>query len=395
MADQLDILIAGAGASGHTLALGLQKMHDGRDLKLGIVEANSAPKQVSKNAFDARAIALSAQSFEFLSGMGLANQLRDNTTAIKTIHVSDQGQIGQCSLHHADHHIPALGYVVELEALGQCLSDTLQHDLISQYQPDSIASINKTADQLEVTLASGREVTCKLLVVCDGQFSKTRQLLGIGHQQKPYQQSALIANVRMSQGHNNQAFERFTPSGPLALLPLGQDMMSLVWCLPPANIESYLTMAEPLFLDALQMAFGYRLGKFTAVSKRFSYPLQLVTSDQLTQHRSVVIGNAAQALHPIAGQGFNLGLRDIQGLLDVLQTALSSGSDIGSYATLSQYQKQRRNDRNNTVFMTDGLVNWFSNQDPVKCAMRNKGLLLLDGFKLAKNKFAQFAMGRR
>lgn len=387
MNTQFDVIIAGGGAAGYSLSMAL---HTARPtLKIAIIEASDISHAPSQNAFDARAIALSAQSFDFLSTIGLKEPIGKIATPIKTIHVSDKGHLGTCSLSHGDYHLPALGYVVSLQEFGQTLQKYLSNNC-SFFQPDKIVGLSQRADDVSIELQSGSTLTSRLLVVAEGQFSSTREILGFAATSQDYKQTAVVTNVRLEANHRNVAYERFTQFGPLAMLPVAEDIMSLVWCTYSAQAKQLLDMPEAKFIASLQDAFGYRTGKITDVAARHSYPLQLVQSDEIIQHRVALVGNSAQALHPIAGQGFNLGLRDIQRLAAVTKQY----TDPGCYGALRDYRKSRLGDRDHTVLMTDALVKLFSNQDVAKLVGRNMGLIAMDLITPLKEVFARFAMGQ-
>jgi 2-octaprenyl-6-methoxyphenol hydroxylase len=238
-------------------------------------------------------------------------------------------------------------------------------------------------------------VDVRLVIAADGARSAVREAAGIGASTQDYDQTAIIANIACQKFHNHVAYERFTPEGPLALLPLTDARMGLVWVLPPATATQVLTLSDSEFIARLQASFGLRLGRFTQAGKRFSYPLALTQADAHSAERLAIIGNAAQGLHPIAGQGFNLGLRDAACLAEVLADACAGGGriDPGSRDVLQRYSSWRGEDRNGIIKLTDGLVRLFA-QDfgPIKAA-RNMGMLLFDLSPHAKDYLAQLSLG--
>lgn len=401
-----DLAIAGGGSNGCALALALSRSSG---LKIAIVEAQpfltADTAQQLHPGFDARVVALAKHSYDLLQGFGV-DELDKIATSIKHIHVSDRGHIGQCQLHHQDYNLPALGYVVELQRLGEALQNQLSaadNSHISWFCPEQIQALQQHQDAIDITLTSGAQLSAKLLVVAEGGNSPTRELLNINTEISPYAQIALIANVMTNKPHNNWAFERFTEHGPLALLPLsGTDetqqvgdvaRCSLVWTIEPDQQQALMDASDADFLAQLQSAFGYRLGKFNRVGERFCYPLQLVRASTSVTHRAAVIGNAAQSLHPIAGQGLNLGLRDVEALCQCILEAVQSGDDIGQYSVLRAYEQSRKSDQNLTIGMTDGLVRIFSNNYLPLVTGRNLGLLAMNQLPQLKTQLARQAMG--
>jgi 2-octaprenyl-6-methoxyphenol hydroxylase len=399
-----DLIIAGGGSIGASLALALSQV---AGLKIAIVEAQALPDSAdpahSHPGFDAKVVALAKHSADLLQKFGL-NELAHIGTAIKHIHVSDRGHIGQCQLHSSDYQLPALGYVVQLQQLGQALHSALGRrysDTLRWFSPDQVTSVTQHQDSIELALASGEALRAKLLVIAEGGNSATRGLLNIATDIRPYQQSALIANVITDKAHQHWAYERFTEQGPLAVLPLAGSWTgsasgscsSIVWTMTAARQQAMMAVSDEEFLTQLQGEFGYRLGNFISVGQRHAYPLQLVKSSSSISHRAVVIGNAAQSLHPIAGQGLNLGLRDVEALSHCIQNALAKGADIGEYALLRTYQKLRADDQRNTIGLTDGLVKVFSNNYGSLVAGRNLGLVAMNMLSPLKARLARQAMG--
>lgn len=392
----LDVLITGGGANGLTLALALCKY---TSLKVGIVELNAYQRQPNHPGFDARVIALANASQQLLQQLGLCD-LTAYAQPIEKIHVSDASHLGQCQLAHQDYQLDALGHVVELSLLGQKLKqqlETFSDARLSWFCPDSVSAIEQYQQHHQVTLASGQVLKTKLIAVTEGANSPTRARLNLGCTEQHYAQSAVIANVAIDRPHNSIAYERFTESGPLALLPmqstLGAGTFSLVWSLPPEQVDDYLQMDASVFLSELQRAFGYRAGRFVQLSERASYPLSLLQANDDVSHRAVLLGNCAQSLHPIAGQGLNLGLRDVYGLFQCLKAAEQAHQDIGAFAVLNRYQTCREQDKQSTVRLTDGLVKLFSNQYLATVAGRNLGLLAMQLMPFAKTHFAMQATG--
>ncbi|AWL11129.1 2-octaprenyl-6-methoxyphenol hydroxylase [Saliniradius amylolyticus] len=380
-----DLVIVGGGTVGSLLALALQ----GSGLRLAVVEPRQLTDGKHHPGFDARVIALSHYSVSFLEALGLGSDLKQISTPIHRIKVSDQGHLGQCQLAREQQYVDALGRVVALYDLGRLLRQSMDES-IHWYCPDTVASLDYQRQRVGIQLASGRQLRAKLLVVADGAPSQTAALAGIESSVEEYKQSAVIANVAHEKPHQQRAFERFTSTGPLALLPMQGQVSSLVWSLNPEQAEAMSDLPEAHFLTELQQAFGYSLGRFERLSQRYAYPLRLIRAERNYAHRTLVIGNAARTLHPIAGQGFNLGLRDVADLTGLLNEA---PRDAGDYELLSHYHRCRRRDQHSTIQLTDTLVRMFSNQLLPLVVGRNLGLAALQHCSPLKSVLARQAMG--
>lgn len=385
----MSVIIVGGGMTGATLALALSHLSKGQ-LPVHLVEAVS-PESQQHPGFDARAIALAAGTCQQLERVGIWQAIRDCATAIRTVHVSDRGHAGFVTLEAEDYHLPALGQVVELHDVGQRLFSLLRKAPgVTLHCPARVEQFSRSQSQVDVTLDNGTVLTGQLLVAADGSRSALGEQCGIAWQQQPYDQLAVIANVTTALPHDGRAFERFTQHGPLAMLPMSEGRCSLVWCHPLDNRDEVLSWSDERFCHELQQAFGWRLGRITHSGSRSAYPLSLTTATRAVSHRLALVGNAAQTLHPIAGQGFNLGLRDVMSLAEMLAQA----DDAGDYALLSQYQKRRDTDKNATIGVTDGLVHLFANRWAPLVAGRNVGLMAMELFSPARDVLAQRTLGR-
>lgn len=249
--------------------------------------------------------------------------------------------------------------------------------------------MSRKTDITEITLKSGEKLGCKLLVAADGADSLCSRLLGHGNRELDFHQTAVIANIEVSEDHKGRAFERFTSSGPLALLPMSNNRMSVVWCLSPEEAIKTCRMPESEFIDNLQKAFGWRLGKIIKAGATASYPLILKQKEQIVSHRFATVGNAAQLLHPIAGQGFNLGIRDVECLVD----KIVGQEDVGDYSMLSVYKECRESDRIQTIGLIAGMVHIFSNDWLSLRIGRNLALMAMDNIPLLKAPLLRRTMG--
>ncbi|EGM71712.1 2-octaprenyl-6-methoxyphenyl hydroxylase [Shewanella sp. HN-41] len=392
----VDIAIVGGAMAGATLALALARLSQtSAPVSVALIEAHVPDK--SHPGFDARSIAIAHGSIFELSRLGLWPKLAHLGTAIENIHVSDRGHFGMTELNAAQFHLDALGQVVELERVGQVLFNELNKSEVKLFCPAKLAQVEAGIDSHTLVLDSGERIQAKLVVAADGLQSKVRNSFHLPEIQVAFEQTAIIANIQTDKPHQHWAYERFTETGPLALLPMGdsqgQPRLSLVWALDDARAKQMQTAPKAEFLAALQQAFGYRAGQFIDVSARHAYPLNLSYMPRPIHHRCVFIGNAAQTLHPIAGQGFNLGLRDVVSLLEVLKMALAQGEDIGCAAVTHAYLNAREQDRNSTIRNIEFLVRGFSNQYWPLALGRNLGLRLLSWFPPLKTPVAQKAMG--
>lgn len=412
-----DILIIGGGTVGLSLAIDLLQS---TDLTLAIVEAHTLDTAVTEHpSLDSRCLALANTSHEYL-----ARLLGDNTALtacpIEHIQVSDRGFMGKCYLHAEDVHSSQLGVVAPIQAIGQALLDQFQQLRLKQPEralwccPNSVVRIGREQEDVIAALDDGQTLHTKLVIFADGGRSEIKQSLGFELTTKDYAQTAIIANVVCDKPHQNWAFERFTETGPLALLPLdskafeqpeAHGVFSLVWTIDSDDTDNLkrLTDDDAYFLKHLSEYAGQRHGCFIETSARSHYPLRLSYAHQIAMHRSIVIGNAAQALHPIAGQGFNLGLRDVQALTKLIVEATAKPDardkpgericELGAGAFIHQYQQARKPDRERIISATDTLVHCFSNHYWPLVLGRNTGLTLMNKFAPAKRYFARRAMG--
>ncbi|WP_413453720.1 2-octaprenyl-6-methoxyphenyl hydroxylase [Erwinia persicina] len=388
----MSIIIAGGGMTGATLALAISHLTQGQ-LAVTLVEGTEPASRVHPG-FDGRAIALAEGSCQQLAAIGLWPLLASAATAITDVHVSDRGHASFVSLTAADYGVSALGQVVELHEVGQRLFSRLKNAPgVTLRCPDKVANVERTRDRVCVALESGEQLTGHLLVAADGSHSRVAAACGVQWQSADYQQVAVIANVSTQVAHQGRAFERFTEFGPLALLPMSAGRSSLVWCHPLAQKDAVDRWGDDRFIAELQRAFGWRLGRITQVGQRTSYPLRLQTASQHIAHRLALVGNAAQTLHPIAGQGFNLGIRDVMSLAETLAAAWRAGRETGAYATLQHYQQRRQPDAQATIGITDGLVRLFANRYTPLVAGRNLGLMAMDHLPPLRNLLAERTLG--
>ena len=394
-----DVIIAGGGMIGTTTALALAPL----GLSIAIVEPVPRTKP-AQPSFDDRTTALSRSSQRMFSAMGLWPSIAAGATPIRRIHVSDKGRFGFSHIDAEQQRVEALGYVVVNRVLGAVLQEAMRGAAgVDFICPARITAVETAGDAVTVSVtAAGRESsiagrhTCSLLVVADGARSEVRDMLGITSARKDYGQHAVVGNLRPALPMRNVAYERFTDSGPLALLPLGNDRAAFVWTVSAGEAGRVMDLDDRQFLAEFQDAFGYRAGELTRVGERAAYPLTLTRALRLTAVRSVLVGNAAHGLHPVAAQGFNLGLRDVAALADCIEerlTADAHAGEIGSAALLDNYVDWRRQDQRKLVGFTDGLVRLFEAPQPPVRLLRNLGMLGFDLVPGVREEFARHTMG--
>jgi 2-octaprenyl-6-methoxyphenol hydroxylase len=393
-ARRCDVAIVGGGMVGLSLAAAL------RELPIDVVVIEPAPPGgAAAPSFDERTTALSNGSRRILEGIGAWRSVVAESAAIERIHVSDRGAFAFARLSAAEQGVPALGHTITNRVLGAALDRLCEGaPRLELRRPARVVAVEPGEDAVALTVdgaAPGR-VEARLVVAADGAKSLVRSAFGIEATVWDYGQQAIIANIEGDRFHGHVAYERFTPDGPIAVLPLPDGRCTVVWTVATDAAPALLALDDAAFLARLQEAFGYRLGRLRRVGQRHAYPLTLTRSERQVAPRAVIIGNAAQGLHPIAGQGFNLGLRDVATLAEVIADELrehGAAADPGAARVLERYAEWRRGDRRSVIAFTDGLVRLFGNPLLPLRAARGAGLLLFDLFPPAKDGFARVTMG--
>lgn len=399
------LVIIGGGMVGISLALLLADRLP--QLPVTLLESVCLPASAAGEmppytpSFDARNTALSRRTVQAFADLGLWAQLQPHATPIHRIHVSDRGHFGFARLDAAEEQVESFGQVIENAWLGQVLLAALRAcPSVTLRDGVEVTGLRTDAASATVTLAGGEMLSAPLVVAADGTQSRSRDWLGLSASWHDYGQTALVTTVATSLPHQQQAFERFTSDGPMALLPLPDEpgssagsRRSLVWALNTADAGRVAALDDAAFLDALQHAFGRRAGRFTRVGRRHAYPLQLMVAAQQAVPRAVILGNAAHSLHPVAGQGFNLCLRDVLVLVDRLAEAVAQGDDLGDMARMRDYETARQQDQRQIIRFSDALVRGFSHASPLLALVRNAGLLGFDLLPGAKPALARYAMG--
>ena len=387
-----DLIIAGAGLAGASLALAAAQ----QGLRVALVEPVARPT-TQQSGYDERSITLSYGSARIFAGLGLAAHIAREAVPIQRIHISERGRFGATRLDSHDEHVPALGYVINARRLGGVLYDALDAlPNVTWLRPARVTAIAADAEVVRATIDSNgtsSHISAQLVVGADGAESTVRNLLGIGVTQHDYRQTAIVTQLASTRLHLHTAYERFTDSGAIALLPIAAQRLGLVWMQASDAARTALELPDTEFLAQLQLQFGARLGQFHSLAPRRAYPLQLTCAQTQTHLRSVLIGNAAHALHPIGGQGFNLGLRDIATLAQLLADTRRAGSDLGNSTLLDQYTRWRATDQQRVVRFTDTLVRVFESPSPALAAIRPLGFLAATLCPPLKHSIAKSAMG--
>ena len=388
-----DIAIVGGGMVGASLATALAPL----GLRVALIEAVQYDS-ASQPSFDERTTALSNGSRRILETLGVWPAVHSMATPIRKIHVSDQGRFGFARIDAAEQGLDAMGYVVPNRALGSALWTRLQAQAGTRiFCPARVSRVEagERAVTLEVTQEGAAAIIdAKLVVAADGVQSAVRGAFGIDADSRDYGQTAVITTVLPQRFHDNVAYERFTDSGPLALLPIEGGRCTMVLTLSSAAAQEAMHWSDIEFLAEVQRRFGFRLGRFLKVGRRVPYPLALTRAERTSAGRCVIVGNAAQGLHPVAGMGFNLGLRDIASLAELIaERRRESHFDAGAAELLAEYDAWRAADRRGVIAFTDGLVRAFASPLGVVRRLRNAGLLAFDLLPPAKAALSRLSSG--
>ncbi len=388
-----DVAIVGGGLVGASSALLFKKAMP--DLSVTLIESKPLEQPSSLPSFDQRTTAISPTTQEAFCQMGIWQALSPVASSIETIHVSDKGQLGQATMGPQDNAGQPLGYVLQNSRMGEVLLKTLGDSDTCIRSPETVTQIRPLAGGVALTLGSGQCVTARLLIVADGAESALRKQLGIAYSDHDYEQHAIVANVRFSAPHQNTAYERFTSHGPMALLPLKSDdsrEATLVWTWPANDVARVKAMSDEDFLNGLQMQFGYRLGQFQAVSARSVYPLCLRLAKEQVRSNVVLLGNAAHFLHPVAGQGFNLSMRDALRLVSLLRNVPKS--TLGDLAILQRYEAIQAKDQASTTILSHTFNQGFRNARWGVPHIRSFGFFLFESIPLLREQLIAHLSGR-
>lgn len=391
MQHEYDLLIVGSGLAGNCLALALKDA----GFRIAIIEANTRAQLHASPAGD-RALALAAGTVMMLDTLGVWQGIKHAATPIQHIHISDRGHFGKTRLSAQKEHIDALGYVIAARDIETYVANLVINAGIDIIAPARVAGLISGDQEICVNIKQNdqsQNLSAKLLVGADGGLSSVRQLLNINQLITDYGQTALITSVKSTIPNNYTAYERFTSSGPLALLPISKNECAVIWTRSHEDADTLMLGREADFLVELQQCFGFKLGELTLTAPRRAFPLSLIRAEQMVAGRAVIIGNAVHQLHPVAGQGFNLGIRDVIQLAEMLIKQHEQNKDIGEADFLNAYAVSRKKDHDWTIGFTDTLIKIFANEWLALAAARNIGLTLLDHIPAAKTLLTRHAMG--
>jgi 2-octaprenyl-6-methoxyphenol hydroxylase len=384
-----DCVVVGAGPVGAAQALALKRL----DLNVAVIDTRAPLRKAPGD--DARGLALAPSSRRVFEELGLWAVLAERVMPIRHIHVSDQGRFGFTRLSAADVDLEALGYVCPADHLLQTLERALVDRCEVRWgtEVDGIETGSELA-RVRVKDAVGMaEISARLLIGADGVRSRVRQAIDVTTHSRDYRQSAVVANLSLEHPCHETAFERFTPAGPLALLPVATDRHVAVRCCATAGVEEMLDLTDARYLAELEAGFGHRFGAFSDLGHRTAHPLTLTWSDRVVDHRVALVGAAANCIHPNAAQGLNLGLRDVAGLAACVRRTLSTHGDIGAEACLSDFAGGRRADHRAVIRFTDGLAQVFSTRLPPLGVLRDAAMLAIDMTPPAKRWLIRRAAG--
>lgn len=386
---QFDLVILGGGLVGATLALAFAPY-----CRVAVLESQARPQAENLIPGGERAIVLSASSKNILSALGVWELLTPYAELVKEVHVSDRGHFGQVKITAQKEDLPALGYVIQAKNLQAQLTKKLDqiNNIIVFYQAKS-HSLHHNDQNVTIgfsTETGENKIQAKLVVGADGQHSQTRELLNIPVNTTDYEQSVLVSNIELSRSHQHIAYERFTSTGPLAMLPLSENYSTLIWTLPHAMAKEILALSPEQFTETVQEAFGYRLGRFLDSTPPVAFPIVMQRAAELVRNRFVLVGNAANAIHPIAGQGLNLGLRDAAVLAELyLEFGFDQMDEL-----LREYPKRRRADHLQIVNITHSLVGFFTNALFPLTLARNLGMTAMDLMPPVKRWLSKRSLGQ-
>ncbi len=393
---QADVAIVGGGRVGMALALSLAT-HGMASVMLES-QALAKPSAKDPSNIDERTLVINPASQVFWQNLGVWSAIEPHTTAIKYVHVSNQGQFGVVRFDHEELQVPQLGHVVAAQKLADILQQQIQQTpLVTAIQPAKLTAFKTNENGVELayeSLGQKHHIQSSLMVGADGVQSGIRKQLQLATEVKSYEKTAIICGLKTDQRHHNRAFERLTQNGPMALLPHA-DRFGLVWSMPTADSASSLALDDEAFMTAAQQQFGYRAGEFLQVGRRSSYPLYQIKVPKQHSQRVLLMGNAAHAVSPVSAQGLNLAVRGIRRLVNILSKQHQQGLDLGSDAVLSAYQAASDEDQHRTLKYTDDLMTWFKIDEPLVNLGRSLGLLTIDANPSLKRWLYQTAGGLR
>ncbi len=384
-----DVVIVGGGLVGASLALAL-----GAHRRVALLESQARPQPDQQGPSGERAIVLSSSSKNILSALGIWSFLAPYVESVKEVQVSDRGHFGQVKISAKEEDLPALGYVIQAKHLQAQLTMLLeQSEKIAVFYKAECRNLDTSTTGAVVkfdSLAGRQEISAELIVGADGQHSAVRELLGVAVSTVNYEQSAVVSNIDLARSHHHIAYERFTPTGPIALLPLKEKKATLVWTVPHEAVNDIKSLTPEAFIEKVQDIFGYRLGRFIKATTPVAFPVSMIRATELVRERVVLVGNSANAIHPIAGQGLNLGLRDVAVLVELIMEQGFGCCD----KLLQEYVSRRRSDHLQIVNITHSLVGFFSNAFFPLTFARNMGMTAMELLPPLKRLLSKKSLGQ-
>jgi 2-polyprenylphenol 6-hydroxylase len=386
----LDVAVVGGGMVGAAAALALSRA----GFNTALLEARPPSEWQAQDEVDLRVVGLAPSSIALLDDLGVWTSIRDaRACPYAHMHVWDAENGAAIDFDAADEGRDLLGYIVENNLVQWKLWQALDASGVQRLCPATVKDFDVRSDRVVLELADGESLTVRLLVAVDGAGSPLRERAGIGTHGRDYGQRAIVAHVHTERAHAHTAWQRFLPTGPLALLPLADGRSSVVWSLPEAEARRVQALDDAAFCNELGIASDFRLGRITAATPRAAFPLKLQLADTYQSNRFVLLGDAAHAVHPLAGQGVNLGLRDVAELRDTLAAARDEERDIAGAHILRRYARRRRSADTLDAYGFDALARIYAWQSLPLVAARGLGVRILDHLLPLKRRIAAHAAG--
>ncbi len=388
-----DVVVVGAGMVGATLTLALSE----KGLRVAVIEACEPQLEWPAGSHDLRVSAVTEASGQIFRSLGVwQTMVVSGVSPFSDMHVWDAGGGGEIHFDCAGIGAASLGHIIENRVIQAALVGRLQRQgRADWFCPDTVDAFDVSEERVSITLASGGQLSARLLAAADGGRSRIREMAAIETRGWRYDQTAVVATVKTEKPHQETAWQRFLETGPLAFLPLSDGQSSIVWSTSPEQAASLLTLDDEVFCAELAKAFDYRLGAVTATGSRAAFPLQLQHAKNYVLPRLALVGDAAHTIHPLAGQGVNLGLLDAATLAEVLAEASAMKRDPGAMPVLRRYERWRKGDNLLTMAVMDGFKRLFGAQSAPLRWLRNRGLSLVDSMEPVKHQIMYQAMGFR
>jgi 2-octaprenylphenol hydroxylase len=390
-----DVLIIGGGIVGAATALALAQK---TTLQIALIDAQALSCSWQAEQSDYRVSAISRASQNFFQGLQVWNKIQAKRISPYTkMHVWDAGGEGEIHFDCAEIDASVLGYIIEDSVIRSSLLEKLSdYNNVTLLSSLKLVSMHDEEGVTKVVIEDGRVLQAQLVIGADGGNSWVRSQVGIELKSKDYQHTAIVTTARTTLPHQFTAWQRFLPAGPLAFLPLmDEHLCSIVWSLPPSQADELLALEPAAFSDALGAAFAHQLGEITTIGERYSFPLQMRHVKNYVQSRLALVGDAAHTIHPLAGQGVNLGLLDAACLVNIIVEAISKERDFSSLSTLRRYERARKSDNAVMLTVVDALKCLFASEVAMIKSVRNKGLEIMNQMRFIKQYLINYAVGKR